>query len=67
MDVWQIVLYGGAGLLALRCLSGLMVMHKRAYLEQAVEEEKRRAKAAKKQQKAASSAENSAANGKKAA
>lgn len=53
MDVWQVVLYGAAGLLALRCLSSLMVMHKRSYLEQAVEEEKRRAKAARKQQKAA--------------
>ncbi|MFO1022126.1 MAG: hypothetical protein U0903_15755 [Planctomycetales bacterium] len=56
MDVWQIVLYGGAAVLALKCLSGLMVSHKRSYLEQAIEEEKRRARAAKKQQKEAAAA-----------
>lgn len=49
MEVWQIALYGGAAILALRCLVGLMTHHKRQFLEQLVEEERRRARAAKKQ------------------
>jgi hypothetical protein len=49
MEVWQIVLYGAASVLALRCLAGLMTSHKQAFKNQqlALEEQRRRAERAK--------------------
>jgi sRNA-binding protein len=48
MEVWRIVLYAGASLLALRSLAGLMTQHKQAFTDQqlALEEQKLRAERA---------------------
>lgn len=51
MDVWDLVLYAGASILALRSLIGLMADHKRTYLERRTAEEKQRLRKSKRRRK----------------
>lgn len=48
MDVWRILLYVIAGVLALKSLAGLMTIHRQNYFQRELAEEKRKIRAAKK-------------------
>lgn len=63
MEVWQIVLYGGASLLALRTLSGLMMAHKQRLLAGIAAEEERQHREIEAQKRAEKEAAARAASG----